>query len=65
MEKKQNYDSFIVYIKTEDIYIDIAKDVEIRFDTSCYELQRALNRGKKYGKFAALKPKSYSCFNRW
>ena len=26
--------SFIVYIKTEDIYVDIAKDVETRFDTS-------------------------------
>ena len=26
--------SFIVYIKTDDIYKDIAKDVETRFDTS-------------------------------
>ena len=26
--------SFIVYIKTEDIYIYIVKDVETRFDTS-------------------------------
>ena len=26
-------DCFIVYIKTEDIYVNIAKDVEIRFDT--------------------------------
>ena len=25
--------SFIVYIKTEDIYSDIAKDVDTRFDT--------------------------------
>ena len=29
----------IVYIKTEDIYKDFAKDVERRFDTSNYELQ--------------------------
>ena len=28
--------SFIVYIKTEDIYKDIAEDVETRFDT-CYD----------------------------
>ena len=28
-----NADSFIVYIKTEDIYVDIEKDVETRFDT--------------------------------
>ena len=27
-------DSFIIYIKLEDIYVDTAKDVEIRFDTS-------------------------------
>ena len=29
----------IVYIKTDDIYKDFAKDVERRFDTSNYELQ--------------------------
>ena len=29
-------DSFIVYIKTEEIYSDIAKDVETRFDASNY-----------------------------
>ena len=27
-------DSFIVYIKTDDTYKDIAEDVETRFDTS-------------------------------
>ena len=35
-------DSFIVYIKTEDIYADIAKDVETLFDTSNYKLDRSL-----------------------
>ena len=35
-------DSFIVYIKTDVIYKDIAKDVETRFDTSNYELERPL-----------------------
>ena len=29
-------DSFIVYIKIEDICKDIAEDVETRFDTSNY-----------------------------
>ena len=38
--------SFVVYIKTEDIYIDIAKYVEIRFDTSNYKLNRPLPTGK-------------------
>ena len=46
MEKKQNYftwiQTFTVYMKTEDIYTDIAKDVEARFDTSNYELNRQL-----------------------
>ena len=32
-------DSFLLYIKTEDIYIDITKDVKTRFDTSDYELK--------------------------
>ena len=27
-------DSFIIYIKTKDIYTDIAEDVERRFDNS-------------------------------
>ena len=31
-------DSFIMHIKTEDFYIDIASDVEKRFDTSNYEV---------------------------
>ena len=41
MDKKQTYvpqmdtDSFIVYIKTEDIYSDIAKEVE----TWCFKLR--------------------------
>ena len=45
-------ESFIVYIKTDDIYKDIAEDVETRFDTSNYELEcnsigRTLPKGKK------------------
>ena len=39
-------DSFIVYIKTEGIYVNIVKDVETRFDTSNYELDRLLPKGK-------------------
>ena len=35
-------DGFIVYIKTEDIYSNIAKNVGTRADTSNYELGRAL-----------------------
>ena len=38
--------SFILYIKTDDIYKDIAEDVENRFDTSSYELDRPLPKGK-------------------
>ena len=39
-------DSFIVYIKANDIYKDIAEDVETRFDTSNYELDKPLPKGK-------------------
>ena len=35
-------DSFIAYIKTDDIYKDIAEDVETIFDTSNYELYKPL-----------------------
>ena len=68
-------DSFIIYIRTEDVYEDIADDVEKRFDTSNYEVNRLLSAGKNKkviglmkdelgGKlmiqFAALRPKTYS-----
>ena len=68
-------DSFIVYIKTSDVYKDIAKDVETTFDTSNYELDMALPKGKnkkvlilmkdKLGgkimtKFVGLRAKTYS-----
>ena len=39
-------DGFIVYIKTDDIYKDIAEDVETRFDTSNHELERSLAKGR-------------------
>ena len=39
-------DNFIVYIKTEDIHVDISKDIETRFDTSNYELDRPLSKEK-------------------
>ena len=35
-------DSFIIYIKTEDVYEDFADDVEKRFDTSNYKVDRPL-----------------------
>ena len=38
--------SFIVCIKTEDVYIDIAKDAEARFDTLNDELKRPLPNDK-------------------
>ena len=39
-------DSFIVHVKTEDIYKDIAGDVKTRFDSSNFELDRPLPNGK-------------------
>ena len=67
--------SFIVYIKTDDIYKDIEGDVETRFDTSNYELHRPLPKeknkkviglmkdksgGKIMTKFVGLRAKTYS-----
>ena len=40
-------DSFVVYIKTDDIFKDIAEDVETRSDTSNYESERPLLKIKK------------------
>ena len=68
-------DSFVMNIKTEDFYKDIANDVEKRFDTSNYEVNRPLPTGKNKkviglmkdelgGKiimeFVTLRPKTYS-----
>ena len=43
IRKKQNCymntDSFKVYKKSEEIFLDIVKVVEIRFDTSNYKLE--------------------------
>ena len=39
--------SFIVYIKTDDIYKDIAEDVVTTYDTSNYEFDRPLSKRKR------------------
>ena len=39
-------DSFIVYIKTDDIFTANAEDVETRFENSNYELNRPSPKGK-------------------
>ena len=39
-------DSFSISIKKEDFYEVIANDVEERFDTSNYEVNRPLPKGK-------------------
>ena len=43
-------DSFIVYIKTDDVCKDIAEDVEARLDSLNYELERLVpkRKNKKY-----------------
>ena len=40
-------DSLTVYIKTDDVYKDIAEDVETRFATSNQELNRPYLKRKK------------------
>ena len=68
-------DSFVMNIKINDFYKDITNDVEKRFDTSNYEVNRPLPTGKNKkviglmkeelgGKiiteFVTLRPKTYS-----
>ena len=68
-------DSFIAHRKMDDIYKDISEDVETRFDTSNYNVNRPLPIGKnkkvlglmknKLGgqimkKFVGLRPKTYA-----
>ena len=43
-------DSFIVYIKIDQIYKDIPEDVEIRFDISNYRLDRPAPKGNNRSK---------------
>ena len=65
----------LIRVKTEDVYKDIANDVEKRFDTSNYAIERPLPKGKNKkviglmkdeldGKIMAglvgLRPKTYS-----
>ena len=67
--------SFIIHMKTEDVYKDIPDDVEKRFDTSNHKVDKPLPKemnkkviglmkdelgGKIITKFVALIPKTYS-----
>ena len=67
-------DSFIIHVKTEDIYEDIADNVKKRIDTSNYKADRPLPTGKNkkvvglmkdelgekiMTEFVALRPKAY------
>ena len=67
--------SFIMHIKTEDLYQDIAKDVDKKYDTTNYTVERpspmGMNKkvigmmkdefgGKIMKEFIGLRPKCYS-----
>ena len=69
-------DSFLFHVKTNDIYKDVAEDVETRFDTSNFEIDRPLPKGKNkkviglikdesggqiMKEFVGLRAKRYSC----
>ena len=47
----------IVYIKTDDIYKDIEKEFETKFDASNYELGRPLCKGKHKNVIGLMKDK--------
>ena len=52
-----NTDSFIVHLKTDDIYKDSAENVKKGFDTSNYELVRPLAKGKNKNVIGLMKGK--------
>ena len=79
--KEQNYTTWYRQLyslhKTEGIYVEIAEDIEARFYTLNYELDRSLLKGKtkksnwiteiwtrwKNNELAVLMPKLYSYLN--
>ena len=48
-------DSFIMHIKTEDFYKDIADDIERMYDTSNYTVERPLPMGENKKKIGLTK----------
>ena len=67
-------DSFVIHIKTEDVYKDIANYVKKRYGTSNYAIERPLPTGKNkkviglmkdesgrkiITKFVGLRPRTY------
>ena len=48
-------DSLIIHIKTEDFYKDIADDVEKKYDTSNYTVERPLPIGENKKFFGLIK----------
>ena len=38
--------NFLVYVKSEKIYVDLSGDVKKRFDTSNYKVKRSITAGK-------------------
>ena len=41
-----NTDSFVVHVRTDDIYKNIGENIKTRFDTSNFALDRPLPKGK-------------------
>ena len=56
-----NTDSFIINIKTEDFYENIANDVEKRFHTSNYEVNRPLPKEKNKKVIGLMKDDRICC----
>ena len=48
-------DSFIVYVKTDDIYRDIAEDAETRLDTSNFQINWSLPKRKNKNVIGLMK----------
>ena len=56
-------DSFLMHVKTEDFYKDIAKEVKKKYDTSNYTCEGPLPMGEKKKKIGLMKDELGIIFN--
>ena len=48
-------DNFLVYVKSEKIYVDLSGDVKKQFDTSHYRVKRSIKARKNKKKIGLMK----------
>ena len=57
--------AFVVYLKIDDIYKDIAEDVDTRFDAWNYKLDRPFPKGKNKKLIGLMEDESRQAVKSW